>query len=62
MAKVTTAASRDLLNIWLPRNGLSGDNKKLSFVTKNDFHVQVISNQGHMSAEACYFMSGVPAY
>lgn len=61
---MTIAASRELLNVWLPRHsiGLSGDNKMLSSVTKNDFHVQVISDQGHMSAAACCFLSGVPAY
>lgn len=63
-AKVTTTASRELLNVWLPRHsiGLSGDYKKLSSATKNDFHVQVISDQRHMSAEACCFLSGVPAH
>lgn len=63
-SKVTTAASRELLNAWLHSHhiGLSGDNKKLFSLTKNDFHVQGICNQGHMSAEACCFLSSVPAY
>ena len=35
--------------------GLSGVNRRLYSVTKNDFHVQVISDQGYIRAKACCF-------
>lgn len=58
-AKVATAAFRKLRSVWWPNLniGLSGDNRRLYSAIKNDFHVQLISDQRHVPAKkTCLFI------